>query len=105
MRAGKYWMGFYYNDCPSHYVRKKGKWERIAFVYDRVAQTQTIVVDGVMRTRCIYRGPFLGTGTVSLGAWAGKYRLWEGKIKNVKFFNKALSAETIDKIDTILQRK
>ena len=100
VRAGKYWLGFYSNDCPSHYVRKKGTWERVAFIYDRAAQTQTVVVDGVLMDRCTGREPFFGTDTVYMGTWGGG-RLWKGKIKNVKFFNKALSPE---KADMILQR-
>merc|ERR1712224_481502 len=95
---GKYMMGFYHNDClAGRYVRKKGAWERVAFVYDKVTQTQTIVVDGVTEVSSSGHMPFVGTDTVYLGTWAGG-RLWKGKIKNVKFFNKALSAETADMI-------
>merc|ERR1712224_1155542 len=101
VRKGKYYMGFYDNDCEgSQYVRKKGTWERVAFVYDKATQTQTIVVNGVTVGRCTGRGPFVGTDTVLLGAWAGG-RLWKGQIKNVKFFSKALSTE---KADMILQQ-
>ena len=101
MRLGKYYMGFYDNDCASNYVRKKGTWERVAFVYDRAAGTQTIVVDGGVMIRCTGRGPFMGTDTVYLGgSWASD-KVWKGKIKNVKIFDKAIPA---DKIDVILQR-
>ena len=94
-------MGFYHNDCVGGlYVRKKGAWERVAFVYDKVAQTQTIVVNGVIVGRHTARPPFVGTDTVYLGTWA-EGRLWKGTIKNVKFFNKALSPE---EADMILQR-
>ena len=94
-------MGFYGNDCESNHDRKKATWERVAFVYDKSAQTQTIIVDGVVVKKCIGTTPFMGKDTVTLGEWL-KGRLWKGKIKNAKIFNKAVPA---DEIDVILQRK
>ena len=95
VRAGKYFMGFYDNDCTSDYVRKKGTWERVAFVYDKAAQTQTIVVDGAVVKTCTDKRPFLGTGMVYLGKWK-EGNLWNGKIKNATIFNMTLTADQID---------
>ena len=88
-------MGFWDNDCKSEHVRKKAAWERVAFVYDKAAQTQSIMVDGALVKRCTDKTPFLGTATVNLGKWLDG-RLWKGKIKNVKLFNKALPLAQID---------
>ena len=94
VRDGKYMMGFYDNDCGSNYVRKKGVWERVAFVYNKTAHTQTILVDGAVVKMCRGRTPFLGAGTVYLGRWS-EGRLWNGKIKNATIFNEALTADQI----------
>ena len=100
VHEGKYMMGFYENDCHSDYIRKKTTWERVAFVYDKNAQTQTIIVDGVVVKTCTGKSPFMGKGTVVLGQWLHR-RLWKGKIKNVKIFNQALP---VDKINVLQQR-
>ena len=89
-------MGFYANDCPSHYTRKKGKWERVAFVYDRAARTHTIVVNGVTMDKCGGRAAFTGTGIVYLGKLGTTNSNWHGQIKNVKIFNVALSPDKIE---------
>ena len=90
-------MGFYENDCESNHDRKKATWERVAFVYDKKAQTQTIVVDGAVVERCTGRPPFVGEDMVNLGKWGSNNpRLWKGKIKNVKIFDTALTADAIN---------
>ena len=89
-------LGFYGNDCVSDYVRKKGTWEHLACVYDKASQTQTIVVDGVVVKSCTGKSPFLGEDMVNLGDWENSQKLWKGKIKIVKIFNRALTAEQID---------
>ena len=98
-------MGFYRNDCESdhfasnypsrQYVRKRETWDRVAFVYDKAAKTQTIVVNGAVVRSCTGSKPFLGTATVYLGKWGGG-NLWTGKIKKVKIYNKALTRDQIE---------
>ena len=88
-------MGFYSNDCASDYVRKKATWEHVAFVYDKAAQTQTIMVNGAVVKTCTGKRPFLGTDTVYLGRWKSG-NLWNGKIKKATIFNMALTADQID---------
>ena len=89
-------MGFYENDCKSDHHRKKGIWEAVAFVYDKAAKTQTIVVNGAVVKTCADRAPFEGTDTVYLGRWATDRGEWKGQISNVKIFNRALTAAQID---------
>ena len=102
VRAGKYMMGFYENDCESNHDRKKATWERVAFVYDKKAQTQTIVVDGAVVITCTDKTHFEGTDTVYLGRWGNGLGEWKGQISNVKIFNRAL---TTDQIDAIQRKK
>ena len=93
-------MGFYNNDCISDHDRKKGTWEHVAFVYDKKAKTQTIVVDGAVVIMCLGKTHFEGTDMVDLGSW-GHQRKWSGKISNVNIFNTALTADRIN----AMQRK
>ena len=88
-------MGFFRNACRSTRVRKKGTWERVAFVYDKAAKTQTIVVDGTVVKTCTDSAPFAGTGTVYLGRWGRDRGEWKGRIADVKIFNRALTTEQI----------
>lgn len=100
VRAGKWMMSFYGVNCESDHARRKGTWERVAFVYDKNAKTQTIIVDGFVVKKCTDMEPFLGKDTVLLGQWLDGDRKWEGKIKKVQIFNQALSA---DRINALLQ--
>ena len=98
MRNGEYHVGFWNNDCAQIYASTRGVWEHVAFVYDKTAQTQTVLVNGVMRKQCESQAPYTGTNTVYLGAFFDEHRHWIGKIKDVKIFNRALPGEEIDSI-------
>ena len=87
-------MGFFENDCVSDHDHKRGIWESVAFVYDKAARTQTIVVNGAVVKTCRGSAPFQGTGTVYLGRWF--HGEWKGQMSNVKMFNRALTTNQID---------
>ena len=88
-------MGFYHADCASNYIRQKGQWERVAFVYDFAKRTQSIIVNGVLQASCNNVDAYIGTDTVFLGSWVG--RRWRGQIADVKIFAHALSPKQVDR--------
>eukprot|EP01047_Picozoa_sp_COSAG01_P013358 COSAG01_NODE_624_length_14732_cov_58.900772_2_plen_2421_part_00 len=98
VRGHRYFMGFFGMDCGSSAVSRKGRWEHVAFVYNKDAQTQQIYVNGVLEGTCANRKPFTGTGVVKLGQWSGNKWTstnWIGSIKDAAIYNRALTTQEI----------
>lgn len=97
VRDGKYVVGYDGSDCKSSAARKKGVWQRVAFVYNKAKQTQSVIVDGVVAGQCTGRKPFGGTGEVFIGQGFEPASRWKGEIKQVEIYNHALSQAMINK--------
>ena len=74
IKSDLYYMGFWANDCASQRGNKVGQQEKVAFVYDSAARTQTIYANGAKVMECANRGAFnhaqnmVKLGAMELGA-------------------------------------
>ena len=97
VRDGKYVVAYDGSDCKSSGARKKGVWQRVAVVYNKAKQTQSVIVDGVVLGQCTSKKPFGGTGEVFIGQGFEPATRWKGEIKQVEIYTHALSLAMINK--------
>ena len=90
-RGDKPFMGFYSNDTGGNTALAANTWYNLAFVYDVVAQTQTIYVNGVQDAQGTSRSAFQGTGETALIGAACCAGQMNGEIERLGIYNNALA--------------
>merc|ERR1719487_34811 len=81
VRGGKYYMGFYANDCRTNIKSRQGEWERVAFVYNRPSEKMKVYVlrsDATLEEKtCAGREPLHSNRKLVIGQW-NNGNTWNG---------------------------
>jgi hypothetical protein len=95
------YFGFFNDDCDSSTVVNISEWHHFGFVYDDIAHTQYIYLNGDLVGIHNSLGPFLGnSGAIIIGALndsggATPVFYWTGYIDQVSYISMAKSAAEI----------
>lgn len=85
---------FYCNGIAGSRPIPLREWSHIAFVYDKDAQSQAILVNGEVDTRKDNHAPLQGDVDLDIGSWAGG-RYLDGDIAEFRIWNVARSDDEI----------
>lgn len=92
IRDRRPYLGFFgeSNDLSSPTALEPERWYHVAWRYDSVARTQSILVDGKLVATAANRNALLGGGALFIGQWNGD-RHFKGQIGELRIWNEARS--------------
>jgi plasmid maintenance system killer protein len=92
IRDRRPYLGFFgeANDLMSTTELEPERWYHVAWRYDSVARTQSILVDGQLVATAANRPALLGSGVLFIGQWNGD-RHFKGQIGELRIWNEARS--------------
>ncbi|WOB43273.1 hypothetical protein HNI00_08960 [Thermoleptolyngbya oregonensis NK1-22] len=96
IRDRRPYLGFFgeANDLSSPTALEPERWYHVAWRYDSVARTQSILVDGKLVATAANRSALLGGGSLFIGQWNGD-RHFKGQIGELRIWNEARSEADI----------
>ncbi|MDG2617524.1 hypothetical protein P7L53_14885 [Thermoleptolyngbya sichuanensis XZ-Cy5] len=96
IRDRRPYLGFFgeANDLSSPIVLQPERWYHVAWRYDSIARTQSILVNGQLVATATNRSALLGGGPLFMGQWNGD-RHFKGQIGELRIWNEARSEADI----------
>ncbi|CAJ1430242.1 unnamed protein product, partial [Effrenium voratum] len=99
LKSGRYYISHYLHECHSDTSLTKNVWQHVAFVYDSVAKTQKIYIDGALDKTCTDidslnaddSNKFYLGGAVQRGVTA----TWTGSLADVNIFLEVLTLNQV----------
>ncbi|CAF1225486.1 unnamed protein product [Adineta steineri] len=101
IRQNRTYLAFYANDCWGSTIISINRWYHFAFVYDYMALTQYIYVNGILECTHNTSSPFQATsGAITIGAinntgTATPAAFWTGYIDQMEYVSRAKTASEI----------
>ena len=97
VRQKKVLMAFFHNDTSGITEISSHQWYCLTWRYDQTEKEQSVFINGIKDNSHQEHEPFQGTDTVKIGCAQGLI-YYDGKIDDVKIFDRALSEDEIKQL-------